>query len=556
MLNEKAKIELILVPSETPYADPGFFDYSPVPLSLGVLCSYLKEEGYMVHGTDLNTKMKKNVIERGNQWWRSLLDYDQVISHLRNGSPTGLEEELDWFLEETNYKENEIIGIAMGANMSFFEIHIALLLGKRLQKLHNKTVIFGGGNVEFLWQFREVFAELWDVLLENFSFFIIGPGEKVLAEIIAGINGDKNARSYKELPGVIYRDNGLLSKNIEDYPSFICPDFSELELDHYKMCCYKEKNKNSLELNILNYYKWPIYISTKVSERNRRTLPKEKKEEKLFISYYFNSNCSYKCAFCVQSREDALPPKCKQGGEVVNDLEFLSKNYDSKYFRFYNNAFNFSPSFVKDFCQEVITRNLEIYWSDCARFNNLNKDLVEMMYKAGCRKLVFGLDSASEKIAELIDKRIDFDHVREVLKWCKQFGIWVEVEVITGLPYEREEEFLETYNFLKLNLEKGLITGFHLNSYYIVPDSLLGKYPEKYGIEIISANDGYKNMLERSSAILEVLTAENGEAIKSPLYAYRAFSFNELNGRMAEDIILETEDKFRRLRGLLVSVSR
>ncbi len=109
MLNEKTKIELILVPSETPYADPGFLNYSPVPLSLGVLSSYLKSQGHTVHGTDLNTKMKKNIIERGNQWWRGLLDYELVISHLLQGTPTGLEEELDWLLEETEYRNNEIL---------------------------------------------------------------------------------------------------------------------------------------------------------------------------------------------------------------------------------------------------------------------------------------------------------------------------------------------------------------------------------------------------------------------------------------------------------------
>ena len=556
MLNKKTKIQLILVPSETPYADSSFFDYSPIPLSLGVLGAYLKAQGYEVNEIDLNTKMKKNFKERGNKWWHNLFDYDLILSHLHTDSPTGLEEELDWFLEETDYKNNEIIGISIGSNMSFFEMHIAFLLGKKLQKLHNKTVIFGGGNIEFLWQFREVFAELWDALLENFSFFIIGPGEKVLTEIIAGLSGDKNARPYQDLPGVIYKKEGKLTKNMEDYPTFICPDFSDLDLEHYKMCCYKEEDKRSLELNILNYYKWPIHLNTKVSERNRRTLPSEKKEEKLFLSYYFNSNCSYSCAFCVQSREDALPPKCKKAEEVVNDIELLINQYDTKYFRFYNNVFNYSVSFIKEFCNEVNKKNLEFYWSDCARFNNLTKDLVEMMSKAGCKKLIFGLDSASEKIVKIIDKKIDFNHVKEVLNWCKEFGIWVEVEVITGLPYEGEEEFLESYNFLKHNLKEKLITGFHLNSYYIVPDSLLGKYPEKYGIEILTSDDGYKKMLERSFEILKVLTAENGVANKSPLYAYRALSFNEINGRMAKEIILETEDKFKRLRQLLVNVSQ
>ncbi len=89
MLNKKAKIQLILVPSETPYADSSFFDYSPLPLSLGVLGSYLKAQGYTVNETDLNTKMKNNLKERGNQWWHNLFNYELILSHLSTGSPTG-----------------------------------------------------------------------------------------------------------------------------------------------------------------------------------------------------------------------------------------------------------------------------------------------------------------------------------------------------------------------------------------------------------------------------------------------------------------------------------
>ncbi len=169
---KKTKVELILVPSETPYADQGFLRYSPIPLSLGVLIAYLKKENYIVHGTDLNTKMEKNCLERGNNWWGPLFDYNVIMSHLILGTETGLENEIDWFLNETNFKDSDVVGIAIGSNMSFFEIHMALLLGKRLQNTYSKTVIFGEANIEYLWQFREVFAELWEVLFENFSFFI------------------------------------------------------------------------------------------------------------------------------------------------------------------------------------------------------------------------------------------------------------------------------------------------------------------------------------------------------------------------------------------------
>jgi hypothetical protein len=43
-------------------------------------------------------------------------------------------------------------------------------------------------------------------------FLLLDLEKKVLTEIIAGINGDDNARAYKELPGVIYKEDGVLKR--------------------------------------------------------------------------------------------------------------------------------------------------------------------------------------------------------------------------------------------------------------------------------------------------------------------------------------------------------
>jgi hypothetical protein len=120
--------------------------------------------------------------------------------------------------------------------------------------------------------------------------------------------------------------------------------------------------KNLLNLNILNYYKWPIHLGTKVSERNRKNFTRGKKRKKNCLSHITLTVIAVINVLCVQSREDALPPKCNKLEKLWMILNICQINYDTKYFRFYNNAFNFSPSFVKEFCKRLIARKLEIYW--------------------------------------------------------------------------------------------------------------------------------------------------------------------------------------------------
>ncbi|AET69219.1 Fe-S oxidoreductase [Desulfosporosinus orientis DSM 765] len=546
------KIALIFTPSETPFCDPAFFRFSPIPLSLGVLQGYLRAKGYTVSSTDLTTHMQRFSRPPAAETWLPLFDKGLILRHLTGGSPTGMEDELDYFIGESVAAGSDVVGISTGANMSFFEIHLAFLLGRRIQEQLGKPVVFGGANLDFLWQFREVFQELWEAVTRCFPYLFIGPGERSFAELLAGWNRQEGARPYQELPGAVYWVDGQLFRNPEDIPTLIRPDFQGLNLKPYTLCCRSsEPLAANTETNLVQFYQWPIYLNPVVSEMNRRRLAKEERKETLFIPYAFNNNCTYRCAFCVQSREDRPGPAAKSAREVVDDIEALLSEYNTEHIRFYNNAFNLSTSFVREFCHLVLERGLTFYWSDCARFNNLTPELIDLLYRSGCRKLVFGLDTASEKIAKLIDKRLDLDQASRVLRWCRERGIWTEVEVIVGLPYEGEDEFQETYAFVQENLEQGNLSGFHLNRYYVVPCSLLGSKPEQYGIRLHCFPQGYEKMLRRSAEILIVLTAPRGETINTPPYSYQLWRYSEVNGRTVEQLIAETEDKFRRMRSLM-----
>ncbi|RYD06049.1 hypothetical protein N752_05850 [Desulforamulus aquiferis] len=301
----------------------------------------------------------------------------------------------------------------------------------------------------------------------------------------------------------------------------------------------------------MHYYKWNITKGPTVSEVNRRTLPPQERKETLILPYVFNYNCSYRCAFCVQSREDKPPVVAKDARSVVDDIEALNSKHNTEYMRFYNNAFNLSTSFVREFCNLVLERGLKFYWSDCARFNNLTEEMVDLLYRSGCRKLVFGLDTASKKISKLIDKRLNLEQARQVLGWCHARGIWAELEIIVGLPYEQEEDFEDTYCFVQENMQKGYITGFHLNRYFVIPCSLLGSKPEQYGIRLHCSPDGYEKLLKRSAEILIALTAPQGDTISIPPRQYQILRYSELTGRTVEQIVEETEDKFKRMRSLM-----
>ncbi len=161
------------------------------------------------------------------------------------------------------------------------------------------------------------------------------------------------------------------------------------------------------------------------------------------------------------------------------------------------------------------------------------------MKKAGCVKLTFGFESGSLKIIELIDKRINLDHAERVLKWCYELGIWVDIEVIVGLPQEYDEDFNATCEFINKN--KKYINYFWINEFFVVPNSLIGRYPEKYGIELIKDINNYRKLLDNN---LKMFKRESDNVMTSNS---KLFGFNEINRRNFDAIVSDNRKKISKL---------
>lgn len=532
------KMVLLLAPAERVF----YMNFLMPPPALGVISGYLEKSGIASKVYDLNVALKNKSLDRDRHEWLFLYDKDEVLEYLRTGTNAKLEYLFSRLLEDIDFDTVDLVGISIGSNFSFFEIHSGCLMGKYIKKKYNKTIVFGGDNVKYMYQFRDMFRELWEQLRLNFEFIFVGPGEKSLVSLIRILNKEITNRSYRDLKGAIYFKEKKLIANAEDEPSLCKPVFSGLELDDYTLCI-KKSPPGDRQPNINYFFKWPFAHALLLSDVNRIRLKESEKEEALFLPYKFNANCPFKCAFCTQSDEHKKRVICKDAETVVDDIESMMKEYNARSFFFFNNTFNVNNKFVRDFCRIVKDRGLKFYWSDCGRYNGLDKELIRMMYEAGCRNLVFGLDAGSEKILKLIDKRLDLDHARRVLRWCKECGIWADIEVILGFPQELEEDFLDTYNFVKENLE--FINEFYVNKYFVVPESLMGRYPERYGMKLIKLDHKYENKLAHNARLF--LKAADSRDDKVSANNFHMYHFDELNGRNYKQIIRDTHDKTMRL---------
>lgn len=542
------KIILLGSPGERPF----YMRTNIPPLSLGVLQGYLCENGFVVITHDLNVSLARQIKELSKEKFTILYDKDLFLNSIQYSMKDQYAFLIRNLLRDIDFSNGKLVGISLGSNYSFFEIHTGFLIGKYLKEKYDTTIVFGGENVEYLYNFRESFHELWSVVCKIFPYIIFGPGEKVLVRMADSLFKSGKVIQPEALPGVVYYKGDIVVCNTPDEPSLTRPEFSGLPLSYYSTCIDNSISDNSRNnLNHIQFFKWPFPHTLRASAMNRFCLPVEKRKEVTFIPYIFNYNCPFKCAFCVQSNPSRHEVITKDPENVVDDLAIMMEKYKSPYFYFFNNTFNSSPGFVKKFHSKVTKRKLELYWSDCARFNNLDENLIRMMYESGCRKLIFGFETGSEKLLRMIDKRLDLNHAEKIIRLCSKQGIWVDLEVIIGLPHEFDEDFQATCDFILKNRE--YINTFAVNRYFVVPSSLIGMKPDKFGIELIKNRFEYEDILKKNKDHL--LQVRNERCEKVSVGNFRIYSFKEVNGRSVEQVEIDTDRHFSKVMDLYKSLS-
>jgi anaerobic magnesium-protoporphyrin IX monomethyl ester cyclase len=75
--------------------------------------------------------------------------------------------------------------------------------------------------------------------------------------------------------------------------------------------------------------------------------------------------------------------------------------------------------------------------------------MLQLMGRAGCWMISWGIESGSEELLRRVRKGIHLDQVEQALRWSKQAGIRNWGYFIIGLPGETEETIRETIRFSK-----------------------------------------------------------------------------------------------------------
>jgi len=166
--------------------------------------------------------------------------------------------------------------------------------------------------------------------------------------------------------------------------------------------------------------------------------------------------CPGRCTYCKGNLlGDRI--RFRSAEKMVEEIEFLQKNYGIRDITFYDDTFTSSQKRVKEFCGLILKKKLDLTWCCFSRVDTVNAELLKDMKKAGCYQILYGVESAVPEILENIKKRITLQEVEETVKATKEAGIEIRLSFMIGNPGETEETIKRTIQYA-IDLDPDLVS--------------------------------------------------------------------------------------------------
>lgn len=289
----------------------------------------------------------------------------------------------------------------------------ALHLMKNLEKeMPDKTYCSGG--VHTTVKPKETLEEF------GLDFIVVGEGEDTIVEVCDKLGNNQGLAGVK---GVMYRDNGNIIDNgrremIQDLDTIPFPARHLIDMTPYLK---------------------PPGIIRGFATKNQTTIVTSR-------------GCPFKCIYCGSHNIFGRRTRRRSVKNVVDEIEHLHKNYDIKGIYYCDDTFTLSPKWVKEYCEELKKRNLNIKWGCQSRVDQTDRELMKMMKDSGLVQLDFGVESGSEKILRVLGKGGAGDRTSQIkhsFKLCKELDIRTLATFIIGNPEETRDDIEQSFQVAK-----------------------------------------------------------------------------------------------------------
>ncbi|MBN1622344.1 MAG: radical SAM protein [Endomicrobiales bacterium] len=301
-------------------------------------------------------------------------------------------------------KEIKVVGMSAFTPTAYFTFRMAKICKEIRPDI---KVVLGGFHASILPE-RSLRECPW------VDYIVLREGELTFLELVDKI--EKN-ESPDDVDGICYLKDGMFVSN---KPRCFIENLDDLPYSSYD------------EIDISRYLPHPTQY---------KVLPN--------FPFLTQRGCPYNCAFCNAGIVHGKKVRSFSTDRVVSELELLTKQYGARGVYFQDSTFTINKAYVRELCQKLISKGIKLKWACNTRCDRVDVELLELMKRAGCWMINYGVESANQKSLDMLKKGITIEQVEKSISDTKRVGIDMTCNFILCIPGENAEMVENTIKFSK-----------------------------------------------------------------------------------------------------------
>ncbi len=297
---------------------------------------------------------------------------------------------------------SKIVGISVMISYYSKAISLAKLLKKDNPDL---LVVAGGPHPSIV---PDSFTDI-----DEIDYVMVGEGESMFVDLVNNLENIVPARN--KVPGIYWKGG-------------------------------KNEQSQAPRITDLNTLPWPARHLMPMHEYRHRDYNVSFGMHGRNFNIITARGCPNVCNFCDHT-VFGYRPIFRDIKDVVDEIEYTAERYSIRNFDVMDDTFTINENRVMNFCEELMSRNLNLFWCCRLRVTGVSRKMLQTMARAGCVRFSVGIENVDDRVLKATRKKISVQEVIQTLKWAKEFRMLTIGNFMIGNLGEDHESFNKTLNF-------------------------------------------------------------------------------------------------------------
>ncbi|MEC7241657.1 MAG: radical SAM protein [Myxococcota bacterium] len=248
----------------------------------------------------------------------------------------------------------------------------------------------------------------------------------------------------------------------------------DIDRNHVRPTC--EKVADYQGLNLQNY----LQIIDSLNPTHR--LWSDGRWNKMTLAH----GCYWKrCEFCDIQLDYIARYEPARVEKLLDQIEELVEETGQTGFHMVDEAA--PPKIMVQLAEGLLARNLAISWWGNIRFEPaFTPDVCRLLSASGLVAVTGGLEVASDRLLEKMDKGITVDQVVRVAHAFSETEVMVHAYLMYGFPTQTQQEAVDAMEVVRQLFANGLLDSAFWHRFVLTKHSGVMRDPDRFGIDVLS----------------------------------------------------------------------